>query len=75
MSPGYCKAGKCNVCQFQQHKNPLRTIRERVLLGAPRLAGAVVQYIFFGNIWLRSALKWRFTAAAFLRLRSEVGFS
>ena len=34
-----------------------------------------VQYNFFGNCMLRTRLKWRFTAAAFLRLRSEVGFS
>ena len=33
------------------------------------------QYSFFGSCMLRTRLKWRLTAAAFLRLRSEVGFS
>ncbi len=33
------------------------------------------QYNFFGSCMLRTRLKCRLTAAAFLRLRSEVGFS
>ena len=33
------------------------------------------QYIFLGNCMLRTRLWWRLTAAAFLRLRSAVGFS
>ena len=33
------------------------------------------QYSFFGSCMLRTRLKWRLTAAAFLRLRSAVGFS
>jgi hypothetical protein len=35
----------------------------------------VAQNSFFGSCMLRTRLKWRFTAAAFLRLRSAVGFS
>ena len=38
-------------------------------------AGPPLQYSFFGSCMLRTRLKWRFTAAAFLRLRSAVGFS
>ena len=33
------------------------------------------QYMRLGSCMLRMRLKWRFTAAAFLRLRSAVGFS
>ena len=33
------------------------------------------EYSFCGSIWLRRRLWWRFTAAASLRLRSDVGFS
>lgn len=33
------------------------------------------QYIFLGNCDERTSLRWRLTAAAFLRLRSVVGFS
>ena len=49
--------------------------------GVPRVAGfgrparGRAQYSFFGSCMLRTRLKWRFTAAAFLRLRSAVGFS
>ena len=43
----------------------------RLRLGSPVLS----QNSFFGNCMLRTRLKWRFTAAAFLRLRSAVGFS
>lgn len=33
------------------------------------------QYIFLGSFDERTSLRWRLTAAAFLRLRSVVGFS
>ena len=36
---------------------------------------SVYQYIFGGSVWLRRRFCRRFTAAAFLRLRSVVGFS
>lgn len=41
----------------------------------PRRASATNQYSFLGSCMLRTRLRWRFTAAAFLRLRSAVGFS
>jgi hypothetical protein len=51
------------------------------LLGSPQCRPqqerpeAPCQYSFFGSCMLRTRLKWRLTAAAFLRLRSDVGFS
>ena len=51
----------------------LRRRGRRPLGGAPEAADD--QYSFFGSCMLRTRLKCRFTAAAFLRLRSEVGFS
>ena len=43
--------------------------------GAARRRPWGSQNMRLGNCMLRMRLKWRFTAAAFLRLRSAVGFS
>ena len=53
----------------------MKQARSGVPRGLVRSGGRKAQYSFLGNCMLRTRLKWRFTAAAFLRLRSAVGFS
>lgn len=57
----------------------MRTSRERKTEKRRRVPKArerrEIQYIFLRSVWLRRRLRNRATAAAFLRLRSVVGFS
>ena len=55
---------------------PMKEARSGVPRGLCQVGRmTAAQYSFLGSCMLRTRLKWRFTAAAFLRLRSAVGFS